>query len=56
VAAISISGTKAQLEDIPAKAAHVMDVAAFLSQQISAFSSERQPGSRGLIQAFQMES
>jgi DNA-binding IclR family transcriptional regulator len=55
VAAISISGTKAELENIPARAARVMDAAASLSHQISAFSQERQLPSRGLVQAFQGE-
>ena len=41
VAAISISGTKAQLENIPARAAHVMSAAAALSQQIGTVSEER---------------
>ena len=41
VAAISISGTKAQLENIPARAAHVMSAAAALSQQIGTASEER---------------
>jgi DNA-binding IclR family transcriptional regulator len=42
VAAISISGTKAQLENIPARAAQVMSVAAALSRQIGAVPEERQ--------------
>jgi DNA-binding IclR family transcriptional regulator len=42
VAAISISGTKAQLENIPAKAAQVMSAATALSKQIGAISEERQ--------------
>jgi len=41
VAAISISGTKAQLENIPAKAAQVMNAAAALSRQVGAVSEER---------------
>jgi DNA-binding IclR family transcriptional regulator len=41
VAAISISGTKAQLEKIPAKAAQVMNAAAALSRQIGAVSEDR---------------
>lgn len=42
VAAISISGTKAQLENIAARAAQVMSTAAALSRQIGAVSEERQ--------------
>jgi DNA-binding IclR family transcriptional regulator len=55
VAAISISGTKTQLENIPARAAQVMGVAAALSRQLGAIAEERQLPSRGLTQAFQME-
>lgn len=55
IAAISISGTKSQLENIPARAAQVMNVAAALSQQIGGVSPERQVPSRGLGQAIQME-
>ena len=36
-----ISGTKEQLEDIPARAAHVMSAAEALSRQIGTFSEER---------------
>ncbi len=42
VAAISISGTKAQLENISARAAQVMSTAAALSRQIGIVSEERQ--------------
>lgn len=42
VAAISISGTKAQLENIPARATQVMSAAAALSRQIGAVTEERQ--------------
>jgi len=42
VAAISISGTKSQLENIPAKAAQLMGAAAALSRQLSSVSEERQ--------------
>jgi DNA-binding IclR family transcriptional regulator len=55
VAAISISGTKAELENIPARAARVMNAAAALTHQISAFSQERQLPSRGMVHAFQVE-
>jgi DNA-binding IclR family transcriptional regulator len=55
VAAISISGTKTQLENIPARAAQVVHVAAALSHQLSGISQDRQMPSRGLAQAIQME-
>ncbi|HEV7219558.1 MAG TPA: IclR family transcriptional regulator [Terriglobales bacterium] len=42
VAAISISGTKAQLENIPARAAQVMSTAAALSRQIGVVAEVRQ--------------
>lgn len=48
VAAISISGTKTQLENIPAKAAQVVSAAAALSRQLGADSEERRlPTTRG---------
>jgi DNA-binding IclR family transcriptional regulator len=47
VAAISISGTKAQLENIPEKAAQVMCAAAALSRQIRSVSEERQLSTPG---------
>lgn len=56
VAAISISGTKAQLENIPARASQVMATAALLSQEISGFSREQQLSSRGLNHVFQLQS
>ena len=55
VAAISISGTKSQLENIPARAAQVMNTAAVLSHQISEIRQDRQIPSRGLTQTVQME-
>lgn len=56
VAAISISGTKAQLENIPLRASQVMATAAALSKEISSFSREQQPSSRGLNALLQWES
>jgi DNA-binding IclR family transcriptional regulator len=55
VAAISISGTKSQLENIAARAAQVMHTAAALSHQISEIPQDRQIPSRGLTQTVQME-
>jgi DNA-binding IclR family transcriptional regulator len=42
VAAISISGIKSQLENIPARAARVVEAAALLSQHISPLGHEKQ--------------
>lgn len=56
VAAISISGTKAQLENIQARASQVMITAALLSQEVSGFSREQQLSSRELNPAFQLQS
>ncbi len=56
IAAVSISGTRAQLENIPARAAQVMGAAASLSQQISGIARDRQQSSHEPTQAFQMES
>lgn len=53
VAAISISGTKAQLENVPAMAAKVMAVAAALSRQISGLSAEPETPESALDYAFQ---
>jgi DNA-binding IclR family transcriptional regulator len=55
VAAISISGTKAQLDNIPARAAQVIGAAGALSRQIGPITEERQLPSRGLPQALQIE-
>lgn len=52
VAAISISGTKAQLENIQARASQVVTTAALLSQEISGFSREQPLSLRGLNHAF----
>ncbi len=50
VAAISISGTKVQLENIPSRATRVVEAATLLSQHISPLSHERQkPILHGLI-------
>ena len=49
IAAVSISGTRAQLENIPARAAQVMAAAASFSRQISGQQSHRE-----LTQHFQM--
>jgi DNA-binding IclR family transcriptional regulator len=51
IAAVSISGTRAQLENIPARAAQVMAAATSLSRQISGQQSHRE-----LTQHFQMGS
>lgn len=56
IAAISVSGTKSQLENIPAMAAQVMAVAAALTRQISGYSVAPKPSSRALDFAFQSES
>lgn len=56
VAAISVSGTKAQLENIPARASKVIATAAALSQEIGGFSWEQQPPYRDLSAVFQLES
>ena len=56
IAAVSISGTRAQLENIAARAAQVMGAAASLSQQISGIARDRQQSLHEPTQAFQMES
>jgi DNA-binding IclR family transcriptional regulator len=56
VAAISLSGTKAQLESFAARASQVVTTAALLSQEITGFSRGQQQPFRGLSHAFQLES
>lgn len=56
IAAISISGTKAQLENVLAGAAKVIAVAASLTKQISGLSGAQEPPSTLLDYSFQAES
>lgn len=56
IAAISISGTKAQLENVPARAAKVLAVAASLTKQISSFSGAKDVPPSMLDYSFQVES